>query len=150
MCFLLRSSNDMTHLWEVVDQVATKSKGIQSPSPASKMSSTTSDSSLQSHSKPRPKEPRKSKTTSNLNALQHQNTKKNFLDGFRSSLARPRTRSDDFGDDKGQFRAEGLTAIVRKQELQEQQQQNGSESSSRRLSETASSKEVISNSFRIH
>ena len=49
--------------------------------------------------------------------------KKNFLDGFRHTL-RPRTRSDDFTDDKGQFRPDGLATIMANVKTESEQEKN--------------------------
>ncbi|XP_059088154.1 triple functional domain protein-like isoform X1 [Tigriopus californicus] len=54
------------------------------------------------------KKDRKSSLTSTMLS------KKSFLEGLKlNSLARPRTKSDDFADDKGQFRPIGLSAVIR-------------------------------------
>ncbi len=70
--------------------------------------------------------------------------RKNFLDGFRTSLVRPRTRSDDFGDEKGHFRPEGLSTIL--QNVVEQKrngQQQGGSGGGRRWSESGSPGEAV-------
>ncbi len=91
----------MTHLWEVVD-VATKKHLTTSTSNPSSKTSTSSLSrveerikkNLSSSSDKKPPIPSTSSAT-NSQSLQQQNSKRNLLDGFRTSLSRPRARSDN-------------------------------------------------------
>ncbi len=116
--FVISSNSDMTHMWEVADADGQLDKRLEAV--------TITESSQKKQTTP--------------------DQSKNILDGIRSSIARPRTRSDDFGDDRGQFRPEGLATIMQNveqknggQQQQQQQQQQG-----RRWSESGAGGETLS------
>ena len=122
--------SNLTHLWEVVDEATKKKNSHHSSTPTSPV---TKD----------PVATLKKSVSSGERKLssqaEEQKKPSHFLEGFRLGGRQTRTKSDDFGDEKGNFRPEGIASIMQQQ--QQQEQPNGN--MARRWSESSPSRTVI-------